>query len=665
MEALANLLELQSKLATDRSREKIQTGRATTERFTPSAGQLANFSGMLAPGAGIADAAGQYPALPSYDQPVTKAFSQTAYPSLAENIETGRYLDAGLQSLGVAGDALYGLGPIGAAVGTPIKGIGALGLIARAKPKIVGAPSEKFLADELATTPVTKTEGKKSAAVKNLNRADALDVFSGIKSTKRDNLDDYFNPIIGVVEKRPELQKLSKEALAPREKNGIVSLYRVYNIADEDKLLPETGIRSLTTDLGTALDIGDQMKYMSTSPLGDNFRELIRPAQVARYDVPIDMVKAHVPTLVEKIPERIKNTKDNENYARAGIKEGEVLADLKNIEPAEIYNVPYKSRMGAEPIELDSTNLRFPPGTPQNRTMPVVHLKAMAAYDQGRKPFGLILDKLRDQKSAMVNRKGRGVPEYMKAYFNSEKKLKDIRPVVEGKQKLDNMYSQYTKLAGLTSEAPRGLESLGGLYLSRSVMPAPQKMFDPASSGFNPNLAKDFDFTEGGRYLLMGNKKADITGEIPAAAKISIGPDGKPNFKVSNEIMSELPKNVGKKIRTNLFKKKAGWKWTKTPKGFDPNPPSNFPLVSVETGNKHYYTLSTNFEDGVELATYPTGKSEPRLRPTTEGIIKLGDKVGEISVRGKKHPVYDKISTMVDPAKKKKKLKGKLLKTKN
>ena len=103
-------------------------------------------------------------------------------------------------------------------------------------------------------------------------------------------------------------------------------------------------------------------------------------------------------------------------------------------------------------------------------------------------------------------------------------------------------------------------------------------------------------------------------------------------------------KLANKIIRTNLFKKKAGWKWTKAPKGFDKNPDGQFPLVSVETGGKHFYSLQADFPEGVLLERYAKNKSEPRLRPTTKGVIRKGNKVGEIKTSsGKVHPVYDNI----------------------
>jgi len=180
--------------------------------------------------------------------------------------------------------------------------------------------------------------------------------------------------------------------------------------------------------------------------------------------------------------------------------------------------------------------------------------------------------------------------------------------------------------------------------LSRKVMPAPQRFFDEKDKAYKPFL-KDFEYTEGGRYLEMDQKgPRDITGEYPKQANISVDSEGKASLSISKEIFTEPPETSGKIIRTNLFKKKAGWKWLVTPKGFDPNPKGTFPIVSVETGNKHYYSLSTDFPEGVQLSRYDKKKSEPRLRPTTKGDLKFGNVVGKISVRGKEHPVYDSLT---------------------
>lgn len=179
----------------------------------------------------------------------------------------------------------------------------------------------------------------------------------------------------------------------------------------------------------------------------------------------------------------------------------------------------------------------------------------------------------------------------------------------------------------------------------RSVFPAPQRFFDPTDKAYNPKLGSQFEYTPGGRYLEMGAEgPKDITGQRPKQAVIGVTGEGKPVMKVSQELdtTGEI-KKTGRKVKTNLFKKKAGWNWTEVPPGFNPEPDKNFPLVSVEDGKQHYYTVQAEFPEGVDLARYDKSKTEPRLRPTKKGGIQLGEKVGEIEVRGKKHPVYNAI----------------------
>jgi len=177
----------------------------------------------------------------------------------------------------------------------------------------------------------------------------------------------------------------------------------------------------------------------------------------------------------------------------------------------------------------------------------------------------------------------------------------------------------------------------------RNVFPAPQRFFDPEDKAFKPFLGQQFEPQAGGRYLQMGDgAPKDITGEYPDYGMLSISPDGKPSFKISDVPADISDARTGRKIKTNLFKRKAGWQWTQAPEGFDPNPAGDFPLISVQDGKQHYYTLATEFPKGVELARYEKSATEPRLRPTRQGVVELGNVVGEISVRGKKHPVYDR-----------------------
>ena len=158
------------------------------EQLTPSAGQAANALGMLAPGAGVADAAGQYPALPSYDQPYTEAFSQEPYLSMSENIANRNIFDASMQGLGVAGDALYGVPVLGATAGTMLKGIGALGTVAKAAVKGRGITSLKVqkaqdLINQGKASAGTNQATQKMVTPTNIEKGKVIDVRKNLNSS--------------------------------------------------------------------------------------------------------------------------------------------------------------------------------------------------------------------------------------------------------------------------------------------------------------------------------------------------------------------------------------------------------------------------------------------------------------------------------------------------
>ena len=110
-----------------------------------------------------------------------------------------------------------------------------------------------------------------------------------------------------------------------------------------------------------------------------------------------------------------------------------------------------------------------------------------------------------------------------------------------------------------------------------------------------------------------------VSGRNASQGRISISPEGKPSFKVSNDNVESVG-TEGKGntlIKTNLFKKKAGWKWKNAPEGYE----NAGTLISVENRGKHYYTIDTDFTKGVNLKKYADSPSEPRLRPTVKGQI--------------------------------------------
>jgi hypothetical protein len=177
----------------------------------------------------------------------------------------------------------------------------------------------------------------------------------------------------------------------------------------------------------------------------------------------------------------------------------------------------------------------------------------------------------------------------------------------------------------------RGLPSTDGFW---PVFPQPQRMMPEGER------------IPGGRYLEAPRRDPatgqmvgeDITGQVRGSARIEVGPDGRPVMLASPEMAD--PVEAGHRVRTNLFRRSAGWDWVGEPPAGAADHPF---LVSVETGNRHHYALGTDFEGPVTMARYPRATSEPRLRPTTRGDVELGEQVGTISVRGTEHPVYDRV----------------------
>lgn len=231
------------------------------------------------------------------------------------------------------------------------------------------------------------------------------------------------------------------------------------------------------------------------------------------------------------------------------------------------------------------------------------------------------IDKIKDEFS-------RAEAMTVKAKENATRKVDEI-----GKEFNDKAPKTYTRsevMAMTAKREPSLVRQMTEADQMISVFPKPERMFPKGEA------------PKGGDYL--NPKTGDVlTDRNVSSANIKINPDGKPSFNVSNDNVDNVG-TLGKgnsQIKTNLFKKKAGWKWTDTPSGMD----NVETLVSVTHKGKHFYTIETDFTKGVNLKKYPNQKTEPKLRPTVVGQIELGEPIGEISVRGNPHKVYNKIKT--------------------
>jgi len=200
-------------------------------------------------------------------------------------------------------------------------------------------------------------------------------------------------------------------------------------------------------------------------------------------------------------------------------------------------------------------------------------------------------------------------------------------------------------------EAMAGEEELLAKYRSgeiASVFPQPHRLGGP----------------QFGRYLQMP-EKLDITDNFYEGAYIDTK-GSKPKLRVARQITEDFPdfKSMpGTRIYTNLYK----------------NPPislrpevlpddgrfiisnefrggDKIPGLFTKSGD-HIYTLETHFDSPVALAR-DEGKvrsalkaiekgarvpGEPYMRPRSAGKIELGEKVGEITNKGKAKPIFDRL----------------------
>jgi len=138
---------------------------AVEDRPGISPAQASNIAGSFAPGSGIADLLGKYPAFPeSGDVTVSEMMMGKTNPSFLENLRSGEYGDAGWQLLGGAGDVLMATG-----IGTPV-GAGIKSLSAARLAKKINTSMEAISKSKLANNPLLDTEEGAEAVAREFNR---------------------------------------------------------------------------------------------------------------------------------------------------------------------------------------------------------------------------------------------------------------------------------------------------------------------------------------------------------------------------------------------------------------------------------------------------------------------------------------------------------------
>lgn len=284
--------------------------------------------------------------------------------------------------------------------------------------------------------PGAKAASKVSAeALKKLSTTDTKKFFDAVTTTKQGN------PLQDLEKLRPDIVKASQDSLKPYVNNeGMITLFRAYNIPDNKKILPEKGIASLTKDFGYAANLADRMKTIGISdafgfPTGETIK---RSPLVARYDIPIDRVKYDYETLLNVSNKTMSKAEKNSDLVSMINKEKEVVANLKGIKPSAIYEVPSLEK-GYRAIE---EGIYGPPSASLKdlRRGFAPTIIALEKFGAGKKPLNIIKEELKNIK--------RKPPYYLKDFFAGEQKLKDVPEITEIKKELDNLYFDYQKFIG-------------------------------------------------------------------------------------------------------------------------------------------------------------------------------------------------------------------------
>lgn len=179
---------------------------------------------------------------------------------------------------------------------------------------------------------------------------------------------------------------------------------------------------------------------------------------------------------------------------------------------------------------------------------------------------------------------------------------------------------------GSGPDAPRPVETRGGLisdYVD-AIIPAP---YYTQPDGV-------------GRYFIKGSRQ-DVTGECRLCGAIYILPDGSYGFEVGQWRVTPPSFQQGAVVLANLYNHDRGgkWDWLTAPEGYA----DCRVLCQTQTQEVSFLSLAIEFEGPVILMAYPFKAAEPRLRPTTHGLVELGRPVGVVVSQDREIIVYDRV----------------------
>jgi len=179
------------------------------------------------------------------------------------------------------------------------------------------------------------------------------------------------------------------------------------------------------------------------------------------------------------------------------------------------------------------------------------------------------------------------------------------------------------------------------------VMPAPDRWFKhPQKHPFQQKAIEKLlahtghareDFPFGAHINPITGEPLDF--EIMNDLGVAIDPNtGNPMMSGIKSGLTEIDPKLGSLTKSNLIRKGLF-----KHEGGDPLLDRIKFLATIEkSGKGHHYGLSTQYASPAELVQEMTGN--PTLRPHSRGdIYGVGDEIGRISIKGKHHPVYEKL----------------------
>jgi len=179
------------------------------------------------------------------------------------------------------------------------------------------------------------------------------------------------------------------------------------------------------------------------------------------------------------------------------------------------------------------------------------------------------------------------------------------------------------------------------------IMPAPDRWFkNPEKHPYQQKaIEKLLEYTGHNREAFPhGAHINPVTGEpldfeIMHDLGVAIDPvTGTPRMSGIKSGLTEIDPRLGTETKSNLIRKSLF-----KHEGGDPLLDRIKFLATIEkSGKGHHYGLSTQYASPAELVQEMRGN--PTLRPHSRGdIYSVGDEVGRISIKGKHHPVYEKL----------------------